>query len=118
MISFTKIEENEYNLNIPRYIDSQEGEDIQDIEAHLLGGIPDSDLDELNDYWEVYPTLRKSIFGKGTRDKYSSLKVDKDAIKPAIFKHPEFIVFTTEMHTLFSQWKSKVSILSKRCRQD
>ena len=107
MVSFTAIEENEYNMNIPRYIDSQEAEDIQDIEAHLLGGIPNFDIDALNDYWEVYPTLRKSLFGKGSRDKYSSLKVEKDAIKQSIFEHPEFIAFTTEMHTLFSEWKNK-----------
>lgn len=107
MISFTKIEENEYNLNIPRYIDSQEAEDIQDIEAHLLGGIPNTDIDALNDYWEVYPTLRKSLFYKSSRDKYSSLKVEKDAIKQTIFEHSEFIAFTAEMHTLFHEWKSK-----------
>ena len=107
MVSFTEIESNEYNLNIPRYIDSQEPEDIQDIEAHLLGGIPKVDIDALNDYWEVYPTLRKSLFVKSMRDKYSALKVSKDAIKQTIFEHPEFIAFTDEMQNLFSEWKVK-----------
>ena len=107
MVSFEKIEENEYNLNITRYIDSEEVEDIQDIEAHLLGDIPNADIDALSDYWEVYPTLRKSLFGKGSRDKYSNLKVSKDAFKQTIFEHPEFIAFTGEMHTLFSEWKKK-----------
>ena len=55
-------EEKEYNLNIPRYIDSQEEEDIQDIEAHLNGGIPNADLKALNNYWEVYPSLRNELF--------------------------------------------------------
>ena len=107
MVSFAKIEENEYNMNIPRYIDSQEAEDIQDIEAHLLGGIPNADIDALNDYWEVYPTLRESLFGVGSRDKYSFLIVSKDTIKQTIFEHPEFIAFTTKMHTLFYSWKKK-----------
>ena len=107
IVSFAKIEENEYNLNISRYIDSREAEDIQNIEAHLLGDIPNTDIDGLNDYWEVYPTLRRSLFGKDSRDKYSILKVSKDAIKQTIFEHPEFITFTTEMHTLFYEWKMK-----------
>ena len=67
---------NDYNLNIPRYIDSQEAEDIQDIEAHLLGGIPVRDIEALKDYWAVYPTLKKhlseSIAG---RPEYYRLKV-------------------------------------------
>jgi type I restriction enzyme M protein len=46
---------NDYNLNIPRYIDSQEAEDIQDISAHLLGGIPERDVDALAEYWTAYP---------------------------------------------------------------
>lgn len=53
---------NDFNLNIPRYIDSQEPEDIQDIEAHLLGGIPNADIDALQEYWEVYPSLRRQLF--------------------------------------------------------
>lgn len=107
MIPFSKIEEYEYNLNIPRYIDSQESEDIQDIEAHLLGGIPNVDIDALNDYWEVYPTLRKSLFKNSSRDKYSSLIVNKDEIKQTIFEHPEFIAFTTMMNSLFTEWREK-----------
>ena len=107
MVSFAEIEKNEYNLNIPRYIDSQEAEDIQDIAAHLLGGIPNADIDALKEYWQIYPTLRKSLFEKGSRERYSSLKVDKDAIKQTIFEHPEFIAFTAEMNTLFSQWKNR-----------
>ena len=49
---------NDCNLNIPRYIDSSEAEDLQDIEAHLQGGIPARDVDALQEYWEVMPGLR------------------------------------------------------------
>src|SRR6185295_15182440 len=56
MVPFAEISDskNDYNLNIPRYIDSGEPEDIQDIEAHLLGGIPNRDLDALESYWQVF----------------------------------------------------------------
>ena len=57
-----EIKKNEYNLNLPRYIDTQELEDIQDIEAHLKGGIPDADISALSAYWDICPTLEKSLF--------------------------------------------------------
>ncbi len=49
---------NDFNLNLPRYIDSSEPEDLQDIAGHLAGGIPVRDLDALADYWQIFPTLR------------------------------------------------------------
>ena len=91
MVSLTEIEQNEYNLNIPRYIDSTDTEDIQDIEAHLRGDIPTVDVDGLDEYWKVYPTLKNSLFGSSERNKYSTLKVYKDAIKETIFTHSEFV---------------------------
>ncbi len=53
---------NEYNLNIPRYIDSSEPEDLQDINAHLNGGIPEPDVDSMAEYWAVYPSLKEILF--------------------------------------------------------
>ena len=52
---------NDYNLNIPRYIDSSEPEDIQDLHAHLQGGIPNRDLDDLQLYWDAFPGLREEL---------------------------------------------------------
>ncbi|MEA4867695.1 MAG: class I SAM-dependent DNA methyltransferase [Rikenellaceae bacterium] len=98
---------NDYNLNIPRYIDSQETEDIQDIEAHLLGGIPNADIDALNVYWEVYPSLKAELFNASERENYSDLKIEKDQIKQTIFNHPEFITFSKEMDNVFETWKTK-----------
>lgn len=98
---------NDYNLNIPRYIDSQETEDIQDIEAHLLGGIPNADIDALNEYWEVYPSLKAELFNASERENYSDLKIEKDQIKQTIFNHPEFITFSKEMDNVFETWKTK-----------
>ena len=99
---------NEYNLNIPRYIDTSEKEDIQNIEAHLLGGIPNSDIDELEEYWTVYPTLRKHIFSDGNREGFSVLKVEKDIVKDEIFKHSEFIAHANKVDEAFNVWKSQV----------
>ena len=56
---------NDYNLNLPRYIDSTEPEDLQDIDGHLRGGIPDRDIDALERYWEVIPGVRATLFKKG-----------------------------------------------------
>ncbi|MFZ1809318.1 MAG: class I SAM-dependent DNA methyltransferase [Cyclobacteriaceae bacterium] len=100
---------NDYNLNIPRYIDSQEPEDIQDIEAHLLGDIPNADIEALEDYWNVYPSLRKGLFGKSKRANYSQLKTEKDQIKNTIFNHPEFIRFSEQMDSVFNGWKKRTT---------
>ncbi len=98
---------NDFNLNIPRYIDSQEAEDIQDIEAHLLGDIPNADVESLNEYWEVYKSLKEVLFTASKRKLYSKLKISKDSIKQTIFNHPEFINFSIEMDTLFADWKTR-----------
>ena len=105
IVPFAKIEQNEYNLNIPRYIDSQEAEDIQDIEAHLLGDIPSADIDALENYWTVYPTLKTALFGKSARTNYSHLKVGKEEIKQTIFRHPEFLAYSKKMEAVFAKWK-------------
>jgi type I restriction enzyme M protein len=109
---------NEYNLNMPRYIDSQEAEDIQDIEAHLLGDIPNADIDALEKYWSVYPTLKKDLFSSSKRKKYSKLKIAKDEINTAIFSHPEFKTFTREIDKVFAGWKKKNTKLLKGLQKD
>src|SRR3990172_5038775 len=62
MVSVEEIEKNEFNLTLPRYIDSQEPEDIQDIAGHLQGGIPAADIDALHKYWDVCPNLKTTLF--------------------------------------------------------
>ena len=72
MVPFDEIADarNDYNLNLPRYIDSSEPEDLHDIDAHLRGGIPDRDLDALADYWQIMPTLRSEFFSpQGAKEK-------------------------------------------------
>ncbi|MEZ5334356.1 MAG: hypothetical protein R2741_03500 [Methanolobus sp.] len=79
-------------LNLPRYIDTQEAEDLQDIEGHLHGGIPCADIDALKRYWNVCPQLREALF-REMRPGYLELTVDKSAIKSTIYEHPEFAAF-------------------------
>jgi type I restriction enzyme M protein len=119
MVSVDEIEANEFNLNIPRYIDSQEQEDIQDIEAHLLGGIPQADIDALNPYWEVYPSLRKVLFKKNERSGYLDLKIAKEEIRNTIYNHSEFLAYREQVEGVFNKWKKKtVPVLEKIKRGD
>jgi len=91
MVSMAEIEKNEFNLNLPRYIDSQVPEDRQDIDGHLKGGIPAADVDALEPYWDICPQLKSTLFsprpsgeGAGVRVGYLDLAVEKSAIKSAI----------------------------------
>lgn len=117
MVPLDEIEKNEYNLNIPRYIDTQEEEDIQDIEAHLLGGIPNRDIDNLQKYWDVYPSLRSVLFAESDRAGYSKLKIEKDKIKQTIFEHDEFKAYAKEIHTIIDNWRKKHTPLLKSISQ-
>ncbi len=108
LVPLAEIASNDFNLNLPRYIDSTEPEDLQDIEAHLKGGIPNRDIDGLAAYWQVLPNVRDTLFtpGRGAdRPGYSQLKVEPGQIKAAIFDHPEFTAFNERVTGLFNAWK-------------
>lgn len=107
MVKLSEIEKNDFNLNIPRYIDSQEEDDIQDIEAHLLGDIPNKNIKDLQKYWDVYPTLKSNLFEDSKRKGYSSLKVKQTEINSTIFEHPEFITFSKKVENVFLEWSEK-----------
>lgn len=118
MVSHKEIaEDNEYNLNIPRYIDNQEEEDIQDIEAHLLGDIPNKNIEDMQKYWEIYPTLKNTLFTKSTREKYSKLNVAQEEIKETIFNNVEFKSFSEEIESIFKLWKDKNKELLKTLKK-
>lgn len=103
LVPYSEIEKNEYNLNIPRYIDTQDEEDIQDLNAHLNGGIPQKDIDALKKYWEIYPNLRKDLFTP-IREGYAKLNVEKSAIKSTIFEHDDFTQYNTKLDSLFTEY--------------
>jgi type I restriction enzyme M protein len=106
LVSVTEIsdQKNDYNLNLPRYIDSSEPEDIQDIEGHLRGGIPNRDIDALERYWEIIPAVRAQLF-KPLRENYSQLTVPQTEIKETIFGHREFTAFNEQVNGLLCKWK-------------
>lgn len=106
MVSFEEIEKNEFNLNLPRYIDGQQAEDLQDIKGHLKGGIPERDVDPLAPYWSVCPALRRALF-RANRPGYVDLTVEKSAIKGAIYEHPEFAAFISSMNGHFDRWRKE-----------
>ncbi|MGI8916102.1 MAG: N-6 DNA methylase [Chloroflexota bacterium] len=106
LVPLAEIAANEYNLNLPRYIDSTESEDLQDIEAHLRGGIPDRDIDALQRYWQVLPAVRATLFEPAQWAGYSRLKVSAGDINAAIFRHAEFTAFNQSVSARFSQWKT------------
>jgi type I restriction enzyme M protein len=99
---------NDYNLNLPRYIDSTEPEDLQDIGGHLRGGIPERDIDDpvrLKSYWSILPGVRSALFQPADRPCYSQLCVPIADIKPTIFGHAEFTTFQKRVTRLFEKWK-------------
>jgi type I restriction enzyme M protein len=106
MAPLSEIEANEFNLNLPRYIDGTEPEDLQDIEAHLKGGIPERDIDGLDAYWKVLPGVRRELFADADRPGYCRLKIETGQIKAAIFGHPEFTAFNRQVTDLFDRWKA------------
>lgn len=109
MVPFEEIEKNDFNLNLPRYIDSQTPEDIQDIEGHLKGGIPTVDVDARQHYWAVCPQLRQVLF-KADRPGYLDLAVGKTDIKFTIYEHPEFVAFISSMNAVFAEWRHTTAV--------
>lgn len=105
-VPLAEIAKHDYNLNIPRYIDSSEPEDLQDIEAHLKGGIPHRDLDALAGYWAVLPSVRGELFGPGDRPGYASPKVEPADVRPAILGHREFASFSARVNDVFAGWRA------------
>ncbi|MGF6635100.1 type I restriction-modification system subunit M [Paraburkholderia sp. MM6662-R1] len=106
LVPVSEIAENDFNLNIPRYIDSTEPEDLQDIDAHLRGGIPDHDIEDLDKYWQVLPSVRTTLFGPADRHGYSQLKVAAGEVKTTIFGHSEFAAFNETVSAHFTEWKT------------
>ncbi|MBR7890133.1 type I restriction-modification system subunit M [Marinomonas sp. A79] len=109
MVSLEEIASNDYNLNIPRYIDSSEPEDLHDLSAHLQGGIPNVDIDALNKYWQAFPSVRASLF-EPARQGYSNILVAANDVKASILNQPEFKAFAQTAIDLFHGWKAQVDL--------
>lgn len=102
VVSIEEIRSNEYNLNIPRYVDSSEKAESWDIYASMFGGIPKAELDELNEYWLAFPTLRGALF-TDTDIPYSQLAAED--IKAAVKEHTDILQFKANFKAAFSDFK-------------
>ena len=98
---------NEYNLNIPRYIDSSTAEDLQDIDAHLHGGIPAYDVDSMQNYWDIFKNLKNKLFSV-MRDGYYQLNVDNDDVRNTIYNDEEFSKYADKIDAAFVEWQNDV----------
>lgn len=98
---------NEYNLNLSRYIDSGNGEDLQSIEGHLKGGIPEYDIDSMERYWSVFGKLKDKLFSE-LRKEFYKLNVSKDKIRETIYEDKEFSAYADKIDTAFTLWRETV----------
>lgn len=109
---------NDYNLNIPRYIDSSEPEDLHDLHAHLNGGIPNRDIDALDAYWTVFPSLRKALFKNNGHKGYCEPRVPTAQVKPTILAHGEFTAYAASVTQLFHTWRKAHEPMLKGLKVD
>ena len=106
MVPITEVADakNDYNLNLPRYIDTSDPEDLHDLDAHFNGGIPNRDIDALVSFWKVLPKLRKSLFISASRDGYSNLALPANEVATAIADSEEFKKFSAQIHDSLVAW--------------
>ena len=118
VVSRDEIRDNDYNLNIPRYVDSSEDADSWDIFASMFGGLPVSEIDALGTYWEAFPTLRSALFDN-TSDEYCRLAAGN--MKQAIKEHEDVRKFEESFRNAFGNFGSLTppssKNLSKRCKR-
>ena len=99
-------EANNYNLNIPRYIDAGEVEDQHDLSAHLNGGIPKRDVDALEPYWSVLPGLRQALFCNNGRPGYLEPRVEAREVKATVLGHSAFMAFAERVAGVTDDWQA------------
>lgn len=97
-VSRDEIRENDYNLNIPRYVDSSEEAESWDIYASMFGGLPVSEIDKLQEYWRAFPSLRNELF-ENTSAEYCHLTVSD--VKKAILEHSDVRAFQQRYASAF-----------------
>lgn len=102
LVSKETIRENEYNLNIPRYVDSSEDAENFDIYASMFGGMPNNEVDKLNEYWTAFPTLRKELFEN--QDTHY-LEFATEDVKTFIKSHRDILKFKNDFNLVFNGFK-------------
>lgn len=107
LVEWDEIERNDYNLNIPRYIQPKDTEIQHDIEAHLHGGLPAHDVDGMQEYWKACPSLKVTILDK-CNNGYYSLKPEKADIAKAIEQDPSYKFQNERFSALLNEWKNEI----------
>lgn len=101
IVSKDEIRQNDYNLNIPRYVDSSDKAESFDIYATMFGGIPNKEIDELNKYWDTFPSLKNQLFTK-INDHYSSCEIED--IKSTIENNEAVLNFVNKFNGEFNDF--------------
>lgn len=107
-VSIEKITSEQYNLNIPRYVDASQDEMKPDLKAHLLGGIPKSNIDFYNNFWSAAPELKKSLFSDDEKEGYYILNVLKDEVSTKINESLEIKSYIKNVNEKISTWENKI----------
>jgi type I restriction enzyme M protein len=111
---------NDYNLNLPRYIDTSEPKDLQDLDAHLNGGIPDRDIDALDAYWQVFPNLRQELFESADRPGYSTLTLPAAELSARFTQSAEYAALRAQAVQELQKWiatvKPKLLVIDDKSR--
>lgn len=106
LAEMSEIEDNGYNLNIPRYVPPLASNDSQNIEAHLKGGLPNEDIDYFANFWRAFPNLKAKLFTP-LREGFSRLNVKEEAIFSTIEQDSDYQAFITQMHNNIEQWQTQ-----------
>lgn len=105
LVSKETLRKNDYNLNIPRYVDSAPEAESWDLHATMLGGIPVSEINQFEQYWQAFPALRKTLFSN-TSTHYAKLAIATDEIKHTITQHSEVKSFAQTYVNAFCDFDS------------
>ena len=106
-ISREEIRNNDYTLNIPRYVDSSEKVENFDIYAMMFGGIPNSEVDEYEKYWSAFSGLRDTLFAS-VNDSYSEIRISD--VREAINSHESVITFIEKFKQAFDGFEEYLSV--------
>ncbi|HGJ5880753.1 MAG TPA: type I restriction-modification system subunit M, partial [Arsenophonus nasoniae] len=101
LVSKQTLRDNGYNLNISRYVDSSATAESWDLHATMLGGIPNSEIAELHNFWQAFPQLHGALFTPKSAA-YSELHIDKQAVNTCISEHPQVLAFISAYHHAFN----------------
>ncbi|TXI94068.1 MAG: type I restriction-modification system subunit M [Neisseriales bacterium] len=103
VVTIDEIRANDYNLNIPRYVDSSEAEESYDIYATMFGGIPQTEIAELSEYWDAFPSLKVALFAD-VSNLYTHLKTNE--LKLTITNHNDIKAFVSKFNISFADFNA------------